>query len=650
MTPSGGGTDPGMRIVHPMADVEPVPTTAALAPDAEPAVATTANWSPTASPDGAGLAFVSNRSGEPKLWVRTSADGTPTLPGTGVHPVEKVRWSSDGRWLAYAIAPGGAARTEVWIMRPDGTGQRQVGGFGDCSATFGAWSHGSPSLLPVASSAGEWSPSQAFLLDPSTGHHVPLASGGLLHALDVSPDHRWGLVRHGPRTARWVEIVDIAAQTTTAPVPADDVGSTDQARFALDGTVVLLRSDVGRDLAALLVVPTIGGAVRVLATRDDAELESFTVSGDGRTAALLWNVDGGRSELSVVDIASGDHRPLAAPPGDVLSWCELSIDGTRLLVTAQSPSRPRNIWEVDVPSGDTRPVTYGPPHVVPSTPLSPELHRFIGEDGLRLSGWLYRAAGPTPGPVVLYLHGGPEAQDRPVFNPLYRELVTSGLTVFAPNVRGSSGFGRRFVNADNLDKRFQAITDVRAAVTYLVGAGVAEPGRIGCIGRSYGGYLTLVALTWYAELFAVGVDVCGMVDLETFYANTEPWIAEAAYSKYGHPARDRELLRALSPIHRIDELRAPLLVIHGAHDTNVPLHEAEQVVAALDARRVPCELLLFRDEGHKIRKTANRTYFVERVVDWLTHHLLADRPAATPASEPTGADAVVAATVADQTS
>jgi dipeptidyl aminopeptidase/acylaminoacyl peptidase len=230
--------------------------------------------------------------------------------------------------------------------------------------------------------------------------------------------------------------------------------------------------------------------------------------------------------------------------------------------------------------------------------------------------------------VVLHFHGGPEAQDRPTFNPLYRELVTAGLTVFAPNIRGSSGFGRRFVNADNLDRRFQAITDIRATVAYLVGAGIAEPGRVGCMGRSYGGYLTLVALTWYADLFAVGVDVCGMADLETFYANTEPWIAEAAYSKYGHPERDRDLLRALSPIHRIDELVAPLLVVHGAHDTNVPLHEAEQVVAALDARRVPCEFLLFRDEGHEIRTTTNKQYFVRTVVDWLTHHLESERAGA----------------------
>jgi dipeptidyl aminopeptidase/acylaminoacyl peptidase len=267
-------------------------------------------------------------------------------------------------------------------------------------------------------------------------------------------------------------------------------------------------------------------------------------------------------------------------------------------------------------------MTYGPPQVVPSTPLTPELHRFPAEDDLGLSGWLYRGAGPTPGPVVLHFHGGPEAQDRPTFNPLYRELVTAGLTVFAPNIRGSSGFGRRFVNADNLDRRFQAITDIRATVAYLVGAGIAEPGRVGCMGRSYGGYLTLVALTWYAELFAVGVDVCGMADLETFYANTEPWIAEAAYSKYGHPERDRDLLRALSPIHKLDQVKAAMLVMHGANDTNVPVIEAEQVVDTLKARAVPVDYVLFPDEGHGWRKEANRVRSTLELVGFFRKHLL----------------------------
>lgn len=621
-TTAGGDAETATRMVHPMADIEPVPTTPTAAPATQPAVATTANWSPTAAPDGAAIAFVSDRSGEPRLWLRPTRRAPATMPGIDHHPVTAVSWSRDGSWLAYMVAPDGAARTEVWVLRPDGSDQRQVAGFGERSATYGAWTHGRISWLPVAESGDQWSPGHAYLLDPATGRRTKVAEGSLLHALDATPDRRWVLVRRGRRTARWIDLIDMRSGQARTPIPNTLPGSTDVAHFADDARTILLRTDVGHDLAVLAATPTTGGEVRVVAARDDAEVETFAVSGDGRIAVLLWNTYGGRTELSVLDMATETQRQLDAPAdGDVLSWCELSTDGQRLLATAQAASQPRNIWAVDTTAGTAQPVTYGPPQVVPARRLAPELHRFAAEDGLGLSGWLYRANGDRPGPVLLYFHGGPEAQERPVFNPLYRELVARGLTVFAPNIRGSSGFGRRFVNADNLDKRHAAITDVRAAVSYLTAAGIAQPGRIGCMGRSYGGYLTLVALTRYPDLFAIGVDVCGMVDLETFYEHTEPWIAAAAISKYGDPERDRGLLRELSPIHRIDELRAPLLVVHGAHDTNVPLYEAEQVVAALEARRVPCDFLLFRDEGHVIRSTANRAYFVRAVADWLTEHL-----------------------------
>jgi dipeptidyl aminopeptidase/acylaminoacyl peptidase len=261
-------------------------------------------------------------------------------------------------------------------------------------------------------------------------------------------------------------------------------------------------------------------------------------------------------------------------------------------------------------------------------------------DGLDLTGWLYRPPGAVgPGPAVIHLHGGPEAQERPAFNPLFQELAESGIAVFAPNVRGSSGFGHGFVNADNLDKRWGAIADVAACAHYLFDRGIAERGRLACAGRSYGGYLTLAALVFHPDLFAAGVDVCGMADFHTFYAHTEPWIAIAAYSKYGHPERDAELLRSLSPIHRFDALRAPLLVVHGETDSNVPLEEAEQVVSAARARGLPVEFLLFREEGHELLRVQNKRAFVERTAQWLAAWLAAAPrapEARTPAPHPSG--------------
>lgn len=209
-----------------------------------------------------------------------------------------------------------------------------------------------------------------------------------------------------------------------------------------------------------------------------------------------------------------------------------------------------------------------------------------------------------------------------MFAPLFQALLAAGIAVFAPNVRGSTGYGRAFVAADDGPRRHAAITDVRAAVRFLVDSGHADPDRIGVAGRSYGGYLTLVALAWYPELFAVGVDVCGMSDLHTFYRDTEPWIATAATTEYGDPAADAALLRELSPLHRADAITAPVLVVHGEHDTNVPLGEATQIVEALRERGRAPGFLLFAGEGHEVRGVENRERFVDEVVRWVSGPLL----------------------------
>lgn len=593
--------------------VEPAPYVS------DPAAAS-ASWGPTLSPSGHDVAFVSDRSGEPRLWTSSVDGGNPVLIETGPEPVEEVRWSPDGAWIAVLTAPGGSDRTEIWVVRPDGTDLHQIGGFNRTNGWFGRWSHDGAWLAVAEADAVGWS--AAHLIDPSTGWRVTVGEADLRAALDVSRDGILALVRCGPRSARWLEVVEVDSGDSRQLYPADGEGSTDLGKFSSDGTTVYVRSDVGRRSPALFAVPVgTDGHPRLVVARDDAELEYFTISEDGSTAALLWNVFGGRSELGVLDLRTGEQRTIPDLPGDVISHPDLSADASTLTFSAEGPSLPPTVWTVEVASGAAKPVTYPPP--LPAVSIVPELRRFASHDGLELTGWLYPGAGATggPGPTVIHFHGGPEAQERPIYNPLFRELITRGITVFAPNVRGSSGFGRAFVNADNLEKRHDGIEDVRSCAKYLFDAGIAAPGRLGVFGRSYGGYLTLVALTWFPDLFVVGVDTCGMADLQTFYERTEPWVAAAAVSKYGHPDHDRELLRELSPIHLIDQLRAPLLVVHGTNDTNVPLYEAEQAVAALEARNSPVQYLRFEDEGHVLLKKPNRVVYVHKVADFLGANL-----------------------------
>ncbi|MFF5249575.1 prolyl oligopeptidase family serine peptidase [Streptosporangium sp. NPDC000095] len=441
--------------------------------------------------------------------------------------------------------------------------------------------------------------------DPPAGIRVDLPAG---HLEDVPP----GLPASLPDEAAG----DLPGHGEL-PLLAGLTGTTDYGILSPDGSTAYLLSDVGRDRAALVAVGEDGVGV-VLVERSDAELDQFALSSDGRRAVLVWN-DSGRSGLEVIELDTGRTRPLPPLPAEVVSSIRVSLDGSLAVLAAEGPGHPSHVLLCDLEVGGYRRIA-GSDRIPEAA--GAELMRFQAGDGMELTGWLYRVPGvPGPAPFVVYLHGGPESQERPTFNPLFQNLLAAGIGVFAANIRGSSGFGRAFRNADNHALRFDAINDVADCALELARAGIADPARIACMGRSYGGYLTLAALVTHPRLFRAGVDVCGMADFETFYERTEPWIAAAAVSEYGHPVTDRELLRALSPLHSFDRLAAPLLVVHGAQDTNVPLYEAEQVLQAARARQVPCELLLFEDEGHEIRQIPNRVTFVKNVVEWLRWHL-----------------------------
>jgi dipeptidyl aminopeptidase/acylaminoacyl peptidase len=286
---------------------------------------------------------------------------------------------------------------------------------------------------------------------------------------------------------------------------------------------------------------------------------------------------------------------------------------------------PRRLWAFDLDTASWRPLMRAP--AIRRHLVAPTLERLESHDGLEISGWLYRPPGADrPTPAVVSVHGGPESQERPVFNPYHQMLLAAGIAVFAPNIRGSSGYGRTFVHADDRYGRLDAIGDVVACADWLVRSGIADPSRIAVAGRSYGGYATLMCLACFPGTFAAGVDVCGMSDLLTFYRDTEPWIARAAVTKYGDPVRDTGLLTKLSPLEHVSAIAAggaPLLVAHGELDTNVPVSESRQMVEALRARGCDVEYLELPGEGHELRKTVSRRHLLVAMTRFLDSTLAA---------------------------
>ncbi|WP_375400741.1 S9 family peptidase [uncultured Amnibacterium sp.] len=597
------------------------------------------SWGPTMTPDAKRVAFVSDRSGVPEVWLQDVVLGREAPPARRIplsaDPVVAVSWAADSRWLACVVATDGGVRTQVWVVRPDGSEARRIAGTADDHAELGPWTRSGHRVVVTYPSPAAGKPSRSYLADPATGRLDPLAEGELIHVRDISLEERFLILVDGERGQQFCVAVDRLEDVATPLLP-HGTGSTDTAlvRPAPEGEsgplYVYLASDVGLQRRQLIGLP-FGpnghrGEARTLATRDDAELEAVDADDAGRLLLLVWNV-AGCSELELFDTASHERVVITGMPGLVASNPVLSRDGGSVILGVEGPERPRELWHLDTATHVWNRVTAGP-HPGSRPLVVPTLVSFAGEDSLPLTGWLYRpvdaegAPLALPAPAFISLHGGPEAQERPTFNPQHQALAAAGVVVFAPNIRGSSGFGREFVSADDIAGRHDAFGDVRAAAAHLVEEGIADPDRVGVGGRSYGGYLTLASLAFSPGVFRAGIDICGMSDLTTFYRDTEPWIAAAAVSKYGHPERDRALLEDISPLGRADRIDAPLLVVHGALDTNVPLGEAEQLVSALQRLERPVEYLELAGEGHEYRRADSRKRLLAAMVRFIAAHLL----------------------------
>ncbi|MFW0795553.1 prolyl oligopeptidase family serine peptidase [Gordonia sp. CPCC 205515] len=628
-------------------------------------------YGPSVSPDGSAFAYiVDDGTGYPRAAQRSlSRDGVGDLRWVHIRstgPVRKVVHSTDSRWLAVEIAPSGGEHHQVWVVTtdPDDDTMHRIAATRPDGRSFGT--------VSLVGWDTDWVLIVATDID-GTAHSLRVHPGtGTTQTLDVRVGGElidsWKgatLVRVGPRgyrdmlllrrrltadtrPARYAPGADEASdEVTMTPLLPNDPGAVTDQGYILDQgfdhpSVVFVSppQDSDRDLDSVQAIvasdfdakyPRLLGVevgrhgvrFRVLAQRAGAGLDSFAVSHDQSTVAMLWNIDG-RSELQILTLPDQTlHEPIPLP-GDVASDLSISTAGTLIALTVSSPQHSPLVHLVNTLTGE---VTAVRDDVVtgagPSSALCPELVEFSARDGMPLSGWLFRGAtdaGQAPGPALLYFHGGPEAQTRPDYHFLFGPLVAAGITVFAPNVRGSSGYGRLFSHADDRYGRYAGIDDAADCADYLCAKGIADPNALYVSGRSYGGYLTLACLTFHPDLFAAGIAICGMSDLESFFRNTEPWIAVAAYTKYGHPESDRELLADLSPIHRIGEVRAPLLVVHGAHDTNVPVSESQQMVDELRALGANAQLLMFSDEGHEIVKRHNQQRLTEAVAGWIRDH------------------------------
>jgi dipeptidyl aminopeptidase/acylaminoacyl peptidase len=583
-------------------------------------------FAPTFSPDVKHVALITDLGGVPQVWIVPAAGGWPRLVTTGNDPVSGVAWSPTSEWLALSVLPGGGLNAQIYVVRPDGTGLRRLTDGGKENNGLGDWTDDGR-FLTMTSNRRRPETMDAYLLDPVSGRMDLVAElNGVGGIQGVSRDGRRAVVgRLRSRGDNNLYLLDFLTRKEALLTPHEPPGLF-FGKISPDGATVFLSSNKDRDLAAFarirLDTAGVPGPIEVIAERSDAELDGFELSHAGHEAALVWNV-AGRSELTFVDLRSGTSRPGPKLPAELLGNVTYSRDDRTLAITAFGAAAPVDVWLLDRATASFRQLTNSSHAGVDLSQLvKPELVRYRAHDGLELSGWLYRPPGVrVPAPYVLSFHGGPEGQERPSFRSDYQALLAQGIGVFAPNVRGSSGFGKRFVNLDNGELRFAGVRDIKSSADYLVQQGIADPARLGITGGSYGGYMTMAGVTEFPDLFKAGVNLFGIVNFATFFQQSEPWMAAISTVEYGDPATQTDLLARLSPIHKLDRIQAPLMVQHGANDTNVPVVEAEQIVQSMKSRGVPVEYVLFPDEGHGWRKVPNRVRSITSMVEFFRRHL-----------------------------
>ncbi|HEX2252475.1 MAG TPA: prolyl oligopeptidase family serine peptidase [Thermoanaerobaculia bacterium] len=480
--------------------------------------------------------------------------------------------------------------------------------------------------------------------DPASERRVAELSGAW-YPTDWSPDgRRLLMLRYVSANQSFLHLVDLASGTLTAltPPPADggEPVSYSPGKFSADGTAVYTTTDRGSEMHRLARLDLDSRRWTTLTGDVEWNVESFDLSKDGATLAFLVNEDG-FSRLHLRDART--NQPLPAPDlplgvagslrfrpdsqevGFTLSWARSSSD-----VYSWDPRTARLTRWTESEMGGLPPEHF----------VRPELVRFPTfdevEPGVRrtIPAFVFRPdpqRHAPPWPVYIDIHGGPEGQERPRFQGTMNHLPANlGVALVYPNVRGSAGYGKSYLLLDNAERREDSVRDIGALLDWIAAQPDLDAGRVMVGGGSYGGYMTLAAMVAYNDRLCCGFDYVGISDFVTFLENTEGYRRDLRRAEYGDE-RDPEMRRflaSIAPLAKADRITKPMLVAQGANDPRVPLSEADQIVAALEANGTPVWYVVAADEGHGFAKKSNSDYLRAVTMEFIETHLLAP-PAAT---------------------
>jgi dipeptidyl aminopeptidase/acylaminoacyl peptidase len=598
---------------------------------------------PSFSRDGKRVAFLTNITGTSQVWMINATGGWPEQMTFYSDSVGFISWSPDGSGLLFGKAKGGDENTQLYWMSADGSEIKALTSDPKIRYNFGGWSHDG-TQISYGSNKRDRNFFDVYVLNIATGRE------DLVYQQDGSNDPvAWSfngsriIVSHTNEQLSLdndLYLVDLKSKTATQLTPHKGAAQFGSVRFTPDDHSIVFGTNDNREFYSLAQMDLASKRVDII-DNTEWDLNSLEISPDGGLLAYTINRDG-YSELFVrrldtngkplITVIGPKEAPIELPAKGLVGGLEFSRDasgeasrtGNKLAMTFNSSQYPTDIWLYDLKSRKLSQITNSSLAGIPrSSFIEPELIRYKTFDGREIPAWFYKPESAKYSrnlPVIVTVHGGPEGQAQPGFNPINQFYLSRGYAVLAPNVRGSTGYGKTFTHLDDVRNREDSVKDLAASVEWLKN-NAADAKRIAVTGGSYGGYMTLAAITLYPDLWAAAVSTVGISNFESFLKNTSGYRRKLREVEYGSLERDLEFLRSISPLYKVDRIKTPLMVIQGKNDPRVPYTEAEQIVDALKKRNAVVEYKLFDDEGHGVAKLSNRLIVYPLMADFLDRYM-----------------------------
>jgi dipeptidyl aminopeptidase/acylaminoacyl peptidase len=583
------------------------------------------------SPDAKQVAFITNISGRNNLWVVAAESGWPVQLTVSNQRQTSPAWSPNGRWIAYASDHDGDEQWDILLVSP---ASGQVSNL--------------TNTPEIAEEGPTWSPDSsllAYMVKPRTGSSYEIDVMEVLtkqvrHLTTNTPkelgnfnpiwskDGKWIVYtqQHATGKDSNIFIASVADGKATNLTPHSGEHNFSASHISPDGKTVLITSDAHNGYDNVGLLDTASKKITWL-TSEKWEMQSGRFSPEGKRITWTANIDGNQ-EIFVYDLLTHKAAPLPLPKGvNSLGGAEteFSYDGRRLLFYHNGPNAPRDIWSYNFATAKAHRVTSSLIGGVRSQDMvEPFLVHYPSKDGKwEISAYVYvpyNAERNGQNAAIVFIHGGPAAQTVNSFNRNIQYLTNQGYFIIAPNYRGSTGYGKEFMDANRFDMGGGDLDDVIAAAEWIKKTGYIDAKKIAVMGGSYGGYLTMMAVTKAPELWAAGVPIVPFVNWFTEVENEDPLLREYDLATMGDPIKDKQRYMDRSPINFVDHIQAPLLILAGGHDPRCPSTESEQVAAAIKKRNGVAELKIYENEGHGFAKVENQIDAYTRVAEFLKKH------------------------------